>query len=88
MLKCDIGVVDYVDKDHGNQGFTLENNDSSFQVRQLVLFCFLFFNQDNVYWWWVIACTTGHWQMTRYNVGEHVSRGSNEDKYSIKWFVR
>ena len=46
------------------------------------------FVQDNVYWWWVIAATTGQWQMTRYNVGEHVTRGSNEDKKHIKWFVR
>ena len=33
-------------------------------------------------------CTTGHLQMTRYNVGEHVSRGNNEEKHALKWFVR
>ena len=46
------------------------------------------FTQDNVYWWWVIASTTGLWQMTRYNVGEHVARSSNEGNFTIKWFAR
>ena len=44
--------------------------------------------QDNAYWWFVNVCTTGHWQMTRYSVGEHVSRGNNEEKHALKWFVR
>lgn len=44
--------------------------------------------QDNAYWWFVNLCSLGYWQMHRYNVGEHVSRGNNEVRYNIQWFVR
>lgn len=44
--------------------------------------------QDDAYWMFVLASTTGHWYMSRYNVGEHVSRGDNETKYGMEWFIR
>ena len=44
--------------------------------------------QSDAYWWFVSVCTTGHWQMSRFNIGEHVSRGASFTRYALKWFVR
>ena len=44
--------------------------------------------QSDAYWWFVSVCTTGHWQVSRYNIGEHVSRGTGSARYALKWFVR
>ena len=44
--------------------------------------------QDNAYWWWVIVSTNGVMQMTRYNVGSNVHRGTNSLKNSIKWYFQ
>jgi len=44
--------------------------------------------QDDAYWWWIIVSTNGLRQMTRYNVGAHVHRGTNTDRISMKWYVK
>jgi len=44
--------------------------------------------QNNAYWFWMIVSTNGLRQMTRYNVGAHVHRGTNTDRVSIKWYVK
>ena len=44
--------------------------------------------QDNAYWWWVMVSTDGLMQMTRYNVGANVHRGTNSQRTSIKWYVQ
>ena len=33
-------------------------------------------------------CTTGHLQMTRYNVGQHHNRGKTTKRFALKWFAR
>lgn len=43
--------------------------------------------QDNAYWYWLMASTTGTVRATRYNVGSHVSRGTSKDKWAINWFA-
>lgn len=43
--------------------------------------------QDNAYWWWLMASTTGTVRATRYNVGSHVHRGASKDKWAINWFA-
>jgi len=44
--------------------------------------------QDDAYWFWMIVSTNGLRQMTRYNVGEHVHRGTSTDRISMKWYVK
>ena len=43
--------------------------------------------QPNAYWWFTIVDTTGRREMSRWNVGQHVSRGHNEDRIGHKWFT-
>lgn len=43
--------------------------------------------QDNAYWYWQEASTTGTVLTTRYNIGEHKHRGDSTGKYELKWFV-
>ena len=44
--------------------------------------------QDNAYWWWVIMSTNGNMEMTRYNVGSNIHRGTSSKKVSIWWYVQ
>uniref|UniRef100_A0A3G9CNH9 Shell matrix protein n=1 Tax=Laqueus rubellus TaxID=93892 RepID=A0A3G9CNH9_LAQRU len=44
--------------------------------------------QSNAYHWWVMACSNGFYQMTRYNVGDHTHRGDTRTKGSFKWFIK
>jgi len=43
--------------------------------------------QDNAYWYWLMLSTTGTVRATRYNVGEHVSRGNSKDNWAVNWFA-
>ncbi len=43
--------------------------------------------QPNAYWWFTIVDTTGRRDMSRWTVGDHVSRGRSNDKVGVKWFV-
>ena len=48
----------------------------------------LFLFQTNAYWWFSNVCTTGHWQMSRYYVGDHDFISKNTVRFDLKWFVR
>ncbi|XP_062572878.1 uncharacterized protein LOC134234851 [Saccostrea cucullata] len=43
--------------------------------------------QPNAYWWATIWSTTGRLEMSRWNVGEHVSRGHTNENTPMQWFV-
>jgi len=43
--------------------------------------------QDDAYWYWQMASTTGTVRATRYNIGEHKHRGDSTEKLDLKWFV-
>lgn len=43
--------------------------------------------QSNVYWWATIWSTTGRLEMSRWNVGEHTSRGKSSMNTPMEWFV-
>lgn len=43
--------------------------------------------QSNVYWWATIWSTTGRVEMSRWNVGEHTSRGKSSMNTPMEWFV-
>ncbi|XP_052675053.1 uncharacterized protein LOC128156795 [Crassostrea angulata] len=43
--------------------------------------------KSNVYWWATIWSTTGRLEMSRWNVGEHTSRGKNSMNTPMEWFV-
>jgi len=43
--------------------------------------------QDDAYWYWQMASTTGTVRSTRYNIGEHKHRGDSTEKLDLKWFV-
>ena len=42
--------------------------------------------QPNAYWWFTIVDSTGRRDMSRWNVGEHVSRGHTSDRLGLQWF--
>lgn len=44
--------------------------------------------QKNSYYWMFIVNTNGERQMIRWLVGEHSSRGNNQDRVAVKWFVK
>ncbi|XP_061188254.1 uncharacterized protein LOC133196360 [Saccostrea echinata] len=43
--------------------------------------------QPNAYWWATIWSTSGRLEMSRWNVGEHVSRGHTNENAPMQWFV-
>ena len=43
--------------------------------------------QQNVYWWATIWSTTGQLEMSRWNVGEHTSRGHSSENTAMEWIV-
>lgn len=43
--------------------------------------------QRNPYWWATIWSTTGRLEMSRWNVGEHSSRGHDHENTAMQWFV-
>ena len=43
--------------------------------------------QASAYWWFTIVDTTGRREMSRWTVGEHVSRGHTSDRIGTNWFV-
>lgn len=43
--------------------------------------------QPKAYWWFTIVDTKGRREMSRWNVGQHKSRGHNNDRIAINWFV-
>ena len=43
--------------------------------------------QNNAYWWFTIQNTLGSRDMSRWTVGEHISRGHTQDRISIDWFA-
>ncbi|WAR14401.1 hypothetical protein MAR_004506 [Mya arenaria] len=43
--------------------------------------------QNNPYWWFTIAATTGSVDMSRWTVGEHTNRGHSSQTANIEWFV-
>lgn len=43
--------------------------------------------QSNVYWWATIWSTTGRLEMSRWNVGEHTSRGKSSMNTPMEWFA-
>lgn len=43
--------------------------------------------QSKVYWWATIWSTTGRLEMSRWNVGEHTSRGKSSMNTPMEWFV-
>ncbi|WAR14389.1 hypothetical protein MAR_004494 [Mya arenaria] len=43
--------------------------------------------QNNPYWWFSIAATTGSVDMSRWTVGEHTDRGHSSQTAAIEWFV-
>lgn len=44
--------------------------------------------QNDAYWWFVNLCTTGNFNMARYNVGDTTSRGDTEVMKAMEWFIR
>ncbi len=44
--------------------------------------------QDDSYYWMFIVNTKGERDMIRWSVGDHELRGRNNDRISIKWFVK
>lgn len=43
--------------------------------------------QNNAYWWFTIHSTYGTRDMSRWTVGEHISRGHTRDHVNIDWFT-
>lgn len=43
--------------------------------------------QPRAYWWFTIVDTTGRREMSRWSVGKKISRGHNNDRIAINWFV-
>lgn len=43
--------------------------------------------QGNDYWWFTILSTDGSRDMSRWNIGYHVSRGHTSDRVEMKWFA-
>ena len=43
--------------------------------------------QDDSFYYMLIAGTNGVLDQVRWNVGEHVPRGHNQDRSDMKWFV-
>ncbi len=44
--------------------------------------------QDDSYYWMFIVSTIGDRQAIRWSVGDHNSLGKNNDRISIKWYVK
>lgn len=44
--------------------------------------------QSNVYWWFVLVCTTGNVHMSRWYVGAHTKVSETQTTVHITWFVR
>jgi hypothetical protein len=43
--------------------------------------------QDDSFYYMLIAGTNGVLDQVRWDVGEHVSRGHDQDRWAMKWFV-
>jgi len=43
--------------------------------------------QDDSFYYMLIAATNGVLDQVRWNVGEHVPRGHDQDTWDMKWFV-
>lgn len=43
--------------------------------------------QNNAYWWFTMYTTRGTLDMSRWTVGEHISRGHTQDRVDIDWFA-
>ena len=43
--------------------------------------------QDNAYHWFSMVNTNGKRDMSRWNVGEHVDRGHNQDRTGMRWYI-
>ena len=42
--------------------------------------------KGNSYWWFTIAASDGFFDMSRWNVGEHVPRGHTNTVYPFAWY--
>ena len=42
--------------------------------------------QGNDYWWFTVLSSNGNRHMSRWTVGQHQSRGDNDDKVTSQWF--
>lgn len=43
--------------------------------------------QNDSYWWFIVVDTNGHIDMSRWSVGAHTSRGHDNERVAMKWFV-
>ncbi len=44
--------------------------------------------KKDAYHWYVILSSKGDRTMSRWSVGAHLSRGNNQDKVALRWFVK